>query len=87
LGGLLDPTTLAGDLTALLPGAAADLPAGRAAELLPNLAGMLLDPSTILPFEPQIALAGSGFRVTWPRPGQRRPIPASITRGQHSQLH
>jgi hypothetical protein len=50
LGGLLDPTTLAGDLTALLPGAAADLPAGRAAELVPNLAGMLLDPSTILPF-------------------------------------
>jgi hypothetical protein len=50
LGGLLDPTTLAGDLTALLPGAAADLPAGLAAELVPNLAGMLLDPSTILPF-------------------------------------
>jgi hypothetical protein len=33
LGGLLDPSTLLGDLTALLPGAAADLPAGLAADL------------------------------------------------------
>jgi hypothetical protein len=30
LGGLLDPSTLVGDLTALLPSAAADLPAGLA---------------------------------------------------------
>ncbi|MGH7734378.1 MAG: hypothetical protein ACREOE_11930, partial [Gemmatimonadales bacterium] len=49
-GDLLDPTTLLGDLTGLLPGAAADLPGGLAADLVPNLAGMLLDPLTFIPF-------------------------------------
>jgi len=38
LGGLLDPSTLAGDLTTLLPGLASDLPAG------------LADLATLIPF-------------------------------------
>ena len=38
LGGLLDPTTLVGDLTSLLPGLASDLPAG------------LADLATLIPF-------------------------------------
>lgn len=50
LGNLLDPSTLVGDLTTLLTGSTADLPAGLAADLVPNLAGMLLDPMTLLPF-------------------------------------
>jgi hypothetical protein len=50
LGNLLDPSTLVGDLTTLLTGSTADLPAGLAADLVPNLAGMLLDPMTFLPF-------------------------------------
>jgi hypothetical protein len=50
LGSLLDPSTLVGDLTTLLTGSTADLPAGLAADLVPNLAGMLLDPMTLLPF-------------------------------------
>jgi hypothetical protein len=38
LGGLLDPSTLAGDLTTLLPSLASDLPAG------------LADLATLIPF-------------------------------------
>jgi hypothetical protein len=50
LSGLLDPATLLGDLTALLPDAAAGLPAMLAADLVPNLVGMLLDPMAFIPF-------------------------------------
>ena len=48
LGNLLDPSTLVGDLTSLLTGSAAtELPAGLAADLVPNLAGLLVDPLTL----------------------------------------